>query len=57
MNTITLTFTISELEVIDNALGNTPYKLAAPIIASINAQIQNNKLQGEVISRPENDNR
>lgn len=43
MDKFTLTFTIEELRILDSALGNLPYKEVAPLINSINTQIQNNK--------------
>lgn len=36
-----LKFTIDQLRVIDMALKEMPYKLAAPLIEDINKQIQN----------------
>jgi hypothetical protein len=40
MNQITLTFTQEQLQVLNSALGDVPYRVAAPLIASINSQIQ-----------------
>lgn len=38
----TLTFSKEEMEILDNALGQMPYKMVAPLIANINEQIRNN---------------
>jgi hypothetical protein len=40
MKTVTLTFTQEQLQVLNAALGEVPYRVAAPLIASINSQIQ-----------------
>jgi hypothetical protein len=40
MKTITLTFTQEQLQVLNASLLEVPYRLAAPLIASINSQIQ-----------------
>jgi hypothetical protein len=40
MNTTTLTFTQEQLQILNTALLEVPYRLAAPLIASINSQIQ-----------------
>jgi hypothetical protein len=40
MKPITLTFTQEQLQVLNAALGEVPYRVAAPLIASINSQIQ-----------------
>jgi len=40
MKPITLTFTQEQLQVLNAALGDIPYRVAAPLIASINSQIQ-----------------
>lgn len=40
MNTITLTFTQEQLQILNAALGEIPYRIAAPLIGSINSQIQ-----------------
>ena len=40
MNPITLTFTPEQMQVLNAALLEVPYKLAAPLISSINSQIQ-----------------
>lgn len=39
MNEHTLTLTVAELQVIDAALQELPYRVAAPVVASINAQL------------------
>jgi hypothetical protein len=40
MNKTQLSFTADELKVLNAALVEAPYRLAAPLIASINRQIQ-----------------
>lgn len=40
MNQITLSFTQEQLQVLNTALLEVPYRLAAPLISSINNQIQ-----------------
>lgn len=40
MKTLTLSFTQEQLQVLNTALLEIPYKLAAPLISSINSQIQ-----------------
>lgn len=40
MTQINLVFTVEQLKVIDTALQQTPYYVAAPIIKDINSQIQ-----------------
>lgn len=40
----TLTFSKEEMEILDNALGQMPYKMVAPLIANINEQIRNNNM-------------
>jgi len=40
MKTVALTFTQEQLQVLNAALGEIPYRVAAPLIASINTQIQ-----------------
>ena len=40
MNKITLTFTQEQLQVLNAALVEIPYRIAAPLISSINSQIQ-----------------
>jgi len=37
---ISLNFTQEELQVLNAAIGEIPYRVAAPLIASINSQIQ-----------------
>jgi hypothetical protein len=40
MKPITLTFTQEQLQILNAALVEVPYRMAAPLIASINSQIQ-----------------
>lgn len=40
MKPINLTFTQEQLQVLNTALLEVPYRLAAPLISSINSQIQ-----------------
>ncbi len=40
MKTVTLTFTQEQLQVLNAALMEIPYRAAAPLISSINSQIQ-----------------
>jgi hypothetical protein len=40
MKTITLTLTQEQLHILNAALGDVPYRVAAPLIANINSQIQ-----------------
>lgn len=40
MKTLTLAFTQEQLQVLNTALLEVPYRLAAPLISSINSQIQ-----------------
>lgn len=40
MTTFTLSFTIEEMQIIDEALGNLPFKKVAPLIDNINNQIK-----------------
>jgi hypothetical protein len=40
MKTITLTFTQEQLQILNAALMEIPYRAAAPLIASINNQIK-----------------
>lgn len=42
MNTVNITFTKDQLNVLNEALVSLPYKHAAPLIAHINAEIQRN---------------
>lgn len=39
-NTTTLTFTDDQLVTLDRAIGDLPYKDAAPLVAAINQQIK-----------------
>lgn len=40
MNTITLTFTQQQMQVLNAALMELPFKISAPVIQHINAEIQ-----------------
>ena len=40
MNTITLTFTQQQMQVLNSALMELPFKTSAPVIQHINAEIQ-----------------
>lgn len=40
MKTITLTFTQEQLHILNTAIGEIPYRVAAPLIGNINSQIQ-----------------
>lgn len=40
MNTITLTFTQEQLQILNAALVEIPYRVAAPLISEINKQIK-----------------
>ena len=40
MNTITLTFTQQQMQVLNSALMELPFKISAPVIQHINAEIQ-----------------
>lgn len=40
MNTITLTFTQEQLQILNVALVEIPYRVAAPLISDINKQIK-----------------
>jgi hypothetical protein len=40
MKTITLTFTQEQLQILNAALMEIPYRVAAPLISSINSQIK-----------------
>jgi hypothetical protein len=57
MKTITLTFTQEQLQVLNGALGDVPYRMAAPLIASINSQIQRQFDQREDDDAPTGSNR
>jgi hypothetical protein len=50
MKTHTLQFTDAELAVIDAALGNMPFRQAAPVVGSIIRQVQ---AQRQAVSAPE----
>jgi hypothetical protein len=56
MNPITLTFTQQQLQVLNTALGDVPYRVAAPLIASINSQIQQQFNQREDDEAPTGSN-
>ena len=56
MKTITLTFTQEQLQVLNAALGDVPYRVAAPLIASINSQIQQQFNQREDDDAPTGSN-
>lgn len=45
MKTITLTFTEQQIQILNAALIEVPYRLAAPLISSINSQIQDQAKQ------------
>jgi hypothetical protein len=57
MNTITLTFTQEQLQILNAALGEIPYRIAAPLIGSINSQIQRQFDQREGDDAPTGSNR
>ena len=56
MKTITLSFTQEQLQVLNAALLEVPYRLAAPLISSINAQIQQQFNQREDDDTPTGSN-
>jgi hypothetical protein len=56
MKPITLTFTQEQLQVLNAALGEVPYRVAAPLIASINSQIQRQFNQREDDNMPTGSN-
>jgi hypothetical protein len=56
MKPITLTFTQEQLQVLNAALGEVPYRVAAPLIASINSQIQRQFNQREDDEAPTGSN-
>jgi hypothetical protein len=56
MKTITLTFTQEQLQVLNTALGDVPYRIAAPLIANINSQIQQQFNQREDDNAPTGSN-
>jgi hypothetical protein len=57
MKQITLTFTQEQLQVLNAALGEVPYRVAAPLIISINSQIQQQFNQREDDDAPTGSNR
>jgi hypothetical protein len=57
MKTITLTLTQEQLHILNAALGDVPYRVAAPLIASINSQIQRQFDQREDDDAPTGSNR
>ena len=57
MKQITLTFTQEQLHILNAALGDVPYRVAAPLIASINSQIQRQFDQREDDDAPTGSNR
>jgi hypothetical protein len=57
MKQITLTFTQEQLQVLNAALGEVPYRVAAPLIISINSQIQQQFNQREDDDMPTGSNR
>jgi hypothetical protein len=56
MKPITLTFTQEQLQVLNAALGEVPYRVAAPLIVSINSQIQQQFNQREDDEAPTGSN-
>jgi hypothetical protein len=57
MKPIKLAFTQEQLQVLNAALGDIPYRVAAPLIASINNQIQQQFNQREDDDAPTGSNR
>ena len=57
MKPITLTFTQDQLQVLNTALGDVSYRVVAPLIASINSQIQRQFDQREDDDAPTGSNR
>lgn len=57
MKNITLTFTQEQLHVLNTALGEIPYRVAAPLIGSINSQIQRQFDEREDDDAPTGSNR
>jgi hypothetical protein len=57
MKAITLTLTQEQLQVLNAALGEIPYRVAAPLIGSINSQIQRQFDQREDDDAPTGSNR
>lgn len=56
MNSITLSFTQEQLQILNAALLEVPYRLAAPLISSINSQIQKQFNQREDDDTPTGSN-
>jgi len=56
MKTITLTFTQEQLQILNAALMEIPYRAAAPLISSINSQIQQQFNQREDDDAPTGSN-
>jgi hypothetical protein len=56
MKPITLSFTQEQLQVLNTALLEVPYRLAAPLISSINSQIQQQFNQREDNEAPTGSN-
>jgi hypothetical protein len=56
MKPITLSFTQEQLQVLNAALLEVPYRLAAPLISSINSQIQRQFNQREDDEAPTGSN-
>jgi len=56
MKTVSLTFTQEQLQVLNASLLEVPYRLAAPLIASINSQIQQQFNQREDDDTPTGSN-
>jgi hypothetical protein len=56
MKTVTLTFAQEQLQVLNAALMDIPYRAAAPLIASINSQIQRQFNQREDDDAPTGSN-
>lgn len=48
METVTLTFNVNHLSVISDALVNMPYRVSAPVIDCINAQIMQQQADEEI---------
>lgn len=57
MKTVTLTLTQEQLQILNAALLEVPYRLAAPLISSINNQIQRQFNQREDDDVPTGSNR
>jgi hypothetical protein len=56
MKHITLSFTQEQLQILNAALVEVPYRLAAPLISSINSQIQQQFNQREDDDNPTGSN-